>query len=98
MQACHGKNRYALIARLSLWRELSDYLDTLDNEEFKRALLFLRRAFADFSPKEKFDVAENLGEIWQVGREQAAEILNRPVKEDEQELLDGLEDFDFDDI
>ena len=92
------KNRYALIARLSLWRELSDYLDTLDNEEFKRALLFLRRAFADFSPKEKFDVAENLGEIWQVGREQAAEILNRPVKEDEQELLDGLEDFDFDDI
>ena len=40
------KNHYALIARLTLWEKLNDYLDTLDDEEFKRALLFLRRAFA----------------------------------------------------
>ena len=38
------KNRYALIARLSLWESLNDYLVTLDDEEFKRALVFLRRA------------------------------------------------------
>ena len=56
------KNRYALIARLDLWRELSAYMDTLDDQEFKRALVFLRRAFADFSSREKLDVAENLGE------------------------------------
>ena len=42
------------------------YMDTLDDQEFKRALVFLRRAFAVFSSREKLDVAENLGEIWQV--------------------------------
>ena len=46
-----GKNRYALIARLGLWRQLDDYLSGLDDETFRRALVFLRRAFADFSPK-----------------------------------------------
>ena len=92
------KNRYALIARLSLWQELSDYLDTLDDEEFKRALLFLRRAFADFSSREKNDVAENLGEIWHVSKEQASEVLNGPLQSNEMEMLDSLGDFDFDDI
>lgn len=92
------KNRYALIARLSLWRELSDYLDTLDEEEFKRALVFLRRAFADFGSKEKLDVAENLGEIWQVDTAAVSEILNGPLKEEEKEIIDSLGDFDFDDI
>ena len=43
------KNRYALITRMSLWESLDQYLATLDDEEFKRALLFLRRAFADFT-------------------------------------------------
>ena len=82
-----GKNRYALIARLSLWRQLDDYLNTLDDETFRRALVFLRRAFADFSPKEKNDIAENLGEIWGVTPQQA-----------EQAVLESLSDFDFDDI
>lgn len=63
------KNRYALIARLSLWKSLSDYLDELDEEEFKRALVFLRRAFADFSSREKSDIAENLGEVWELAEE-----------------------------
>ena len=92
------KNRYALIARLDLWRELSAYMDTLDDQEFKRALVFLRRAFADFSSREKLDVAENLGEIWQVNTAQAGEILNGPLKGEEMELLDSLDGFDFDDI
>ena len=92
------KNRYALIARLNLWRELSEYLDTLDDEEFKRALLFLRRAFADFTAREKFDIAENLAEIWQVNPQEAAEILGGSLGEGEMELLDSLDDFDFDSI
>ena len=92
------KNRYALIARLDLWRELSAYMDTLDDQEFKRALVFLRRAFADFNSREKLDVAENLGEIWQVNTAQAGEILNGPLKGEEMELVDSLAGFDFDDI
>ena len=93
-----GKNRYALIARLSLWRQLDSYLSTLDGETFRRALVFLRRAFADFSPKEKNDIAENLGEIWGVSPRQAAELLMNETTEAEQAVLDSLSDFDFDDI
>ena len=93
-----GKNRYALIARLGLWRQLDDYLSGLDDETFRRALVFLRRAFADFSPKEKNDIAENLGEIWGVSPRQAAEVLMSETTQAEQELLNSLSDFDFDDI
>lgn len=93
-----GKNRYALITRLSLWRHLSEYLDSLDDTAFRRALVFLRRAFADFTPGEKSDIAENLGEIWGINAQQAGEILMRDVTAEEQELLSGLDDFDFDDI
>lgn len=92
------KNRYSLIMRLSLWRELDRYLADLDDTEFKRALIFLRRAFADFSPGEKNDIGENLGEIWGVQPEQAADGIMRPATEAEQDLLAGLEDFDFGDI
>ncbi len=93
-----SRNHYALIARLTLWEKLSGYLDTLDEEEFKRALLFLRRAFADFSSMEKNQIAENLGEIWQVNPEQVSEILNESLTDDAMEMLEGLEDFDFGDI
>lgn len=102
------KNHYALIARLNLWEKLSDYLDTLDDEEFKRALVFLRRAFADFSSEEKNQIAENLGELWNVNPSQVSEVLNGPVSGDfngtdggeamDFGLLDGLDDFDFGDI
>lgn len=93
-----SKNRYALIARLSLWKHLDDYLGTLDEDQFRRALVFLRRAFSGFAPAEKSDIAENLGEIWGVNREQTAEVLMGVLSQSEQEALKGLEDFDFDDI
>lgn len=92
------KNRYALITRMSLWESLDQYLDTLDDEEFKRALLFLRRAFADFTAREKSDIAENLGELWQLNPEQVDEVLNTPLTQEAQEMLNELEDFDFGDI
>ena len=65
---------------------------------FRRALVFLRRAFADFSPNEKNDIAENLGEIWGVSPQQAAELLMNETTEAEQAVLESLSDFDFDDI
>lgn len=92
------KNRYSLIVRLSLWQELDRYLQELDEEEFKRALVFLRRAFADFTANEKSDIAENLGEIWGVEPEQAADALMRPTTEQEEEILQELDEFDFGDI
>ena len=93
-----GKNRYALIARLSLWRYLSDYLDSLDEDTFRRALVFLRRAFADFTPSEKSDIAENLAEIWGLNARQVAEVIMYAPTDEEQALLSELDDFDFDDI
>lgn len=93
-----SKNRYALIARLSLWRYLDSYLGTLDDKEFRRALVFLRRAFADFTPAEKNDIAENLGEIWGVNAGESAEQVMQELTHEEQETLSGLDEFDFDDI
>ncbi len=90
------KNRYALIARLSLWESLNDYLDTLDDEEFKRALVFLRRAFADFSAAEKDQIAENLGEILGLNGQEVSEVVNAMLDESAQEMIEGLDDFDFD--
>lgn len=90
------KNRYALIARLSLWESLDTYLDTLDEEEFKRALLYLRRAFADFSAAEKDAIAENLGEIWGLNGANVSEAVNAPLTKTEEELVESLDSFDFD--
>ena len=58
----------------------------------------LRRAFADFSSEEKNQIAENLGEIWQVNPTQVSELVNGPILEEEISLLSGLDDFDFGDI
>ncbi len=92
------KNRYALIARMSLWESLDQYLATLDDEEFKRALLFLRRAFADFTAREKSDIAENLGELWQLNPSQVSEAVNAPLTQEALGMLEELDDFDFGDI
>lgn len=90
------KNRYGLIARLSLWESLDEYIKSLDDEEFKRALVFLRRAFSDFSPAEKDSIAENLGEIWGLNGAEVSEIVNAELDAASQEQIAALDDFDFD--
>lgn len=90
------KNRYGLIARLSLWESLDEYINSLDDEEFKRALVFLRRAFADFSSAEKDSIAENLGEIWGLNGAEVSEVVNAVLDTASQEQIAGLDDFDFD--
>lgn len=89
------RNHYALIGRLTLWESLSEYLDTLDEEEFRRSAVFLRRAFVEYSAKEKDMIAENLGEIWGLNAQAVSEIVNSEIKEVDTEIL---EDFDFGDF
>ena len=89
------RNHYALIGRLTLWESLSEYLDTLDEEEFRRSVVFLRRAFVEYSAKEKDMIAENLGEIWGLNAQEVSEIINSEIKEVDTEIL---EDFDFGDF
>lgn len=92
------RNPYALLSRLHLWEQLDDYIASLDESQFTRALVFLRRAFTSFSPSEKARAAELLGEIWQIDPEAAGEALQQELTEQEQEMLDSLNDFDFGDL
>lgn len=92
------RGHYGLLSRMSLWEQLNDYINALDDEQFKRALVFLRRAFGTFSPREKTMISELLGELWGVNSEQAAEVLTGELKEEESKMLDELNDFDFGDF
>jgi hypothetical protein len=92
------RNRYALLTRLALWEQLALYVASLNDEEFKRALVFLRRAFGDFSPAEKRSITENLGEIWGANKENVSEVLSEELTAKEKEKLDELSGFDFGDL
>ncbi|TQR44673.1 DUF5682 family protein [Paenibacillus popilliae] len=92
------RNRYALLSRMTLWEQLNEYILSLDDNEFVRALVFLRRAFSTFDPREKAMIAELLGELWGVQPEQAEELLMGELKEEEASMIDELNDFDFGDI
>lgn len=92
------RNRYALLTRLALWEQLARYVASLDDDQFKRALVFLRRAFGEFSPAEKHSIAENLGEIWGVNPDNVSEVLGGELNEKEKAKLAELSDFNFEDL
>lgn len=91
-----GRNRYALLSRVPLWRELDAYVRSLDDAEFRRAVVFLRRAFGTFEANQKNSIAELLGELWGGSVEATAEALQAELSEEENEKLAELNDFDFD--
>ena len=92
------RNRRSLISRLSVWEKLCNFVASLDDDEFKPVLVALRRTFSDFSPAEKSDIAENIGEVLGISREAAAEFVTMQLSGDEQQSIDELDDFDFGDI
>lgn len=92
------RNRYALLARQPLWEQLAAYVKSLDEEQFRRALVFLRRAFGPFSPQEKRQISENLGELWGLKADNASELIEQPLNEEEQKKVDSLNEFNFDDL
>lgn len=92
------RNRYALLARQVLWAQLADYVSSLDEDHFRRSLVFLRRAFGGFSAREKRHIAENLAEHWGVSADAAAGAIEADLTETEQKKLTELNDMNFDDI
>jgi hypothetical protein len=90
-----SRNRYALLSRVSLWKELDRYIGSLDDKEFRRSLVFLRRAFGQFEPAQKNSIAELLGEFWGMGTEKTAEMLHVELSDEETKKLNELNDFDF---
>ena len=93
-----GRNRYALLARQALWAQLAAYIESLDEAEFRRAVVFLRRSFGAFSAREKRTIAENLGHYWGVDEDAASELLEAPLTEEEEAKLKDLNAFDFSDL
>lgn len=89
------RNRYALLARQVLWTQLADYIASLDEDHFRRSVVFLRRAFGGFSPREKRQIAENLGEHWGVSADTAAEAIEAKLTDAEEKKLSDLNEFDF---
>ncbi|MDQ8733655.1 DUF5682 family protein [Paenibacillus sp. LHD-38] len=92
------RNRYVLLSRRQLWEQLDLYTASLDEEQFRRSLVFLRRALAAFEPREKNAIAEMLGDLWEIGMIEAADVLQRPLSSEEQQKLDELNEFDFGDL
>lgn len=92
------RNRYALLARQTLWEQLAEYVASLEEDQFKRALVFLRRAFTQFLPRERRQICENLAEHWGLNQDETAELLEAPLSEEEEEKLSDLNEFDFDDF
>lgn len=91
-----SRNRYALLSRTMLWNELDAYVNQLDDEEFLRSVVFLRRAFSDFEPNQKNSIAELLGDLWGIGNQSVSEIILEDLTEKETDKLNELNDFDFD--
>ena len=81
------RNRDVLLNRLALWRELSNYVRTLDDIAFRRALVFLRRALSVFSRDEKRRVVENLATIWTVSGDALSEVIEAPLSEAEDAVV-----------
>ncbi|THF84429.1 DUF5682 family protein [Cohnella fermenti] len=88
-------NRYALLSRASLWGQLDTYIGSLDDDQFRRSLVYLRRAFSSFEPREKAAISDMLGDLWGAGADETSILLQRPLTEEEKEKLDELNDFDF---
>ena len=89
------KNRQLLIGKTEVWKSLDDYISGLDEEEFKQALVVLRRAFSAFTSDEKADVAEQLGVIWEKDSLQVSEMLNATLSAEDLELIESLNGFHF---
>lgn len=95
-----SRNRMALLSRMALWRSMSDFILSLDHNEFKRALASLRRAFSGFNAAEARRIASLLAEIWGKGAQQISDAIEKPLDEEDlkkvnQELGD-LGDLDLD--
>jgi hypothetical protein len=80
-------NRQALFSRLVLWEKLDEYVQSLNEEEFKRALVYLRRAFAEFAPGEVRRVVSLLVEISPEKAEELQQGTDTKLSDSEAQLL-----------
>jgi hypothetical protein len=89
-------NRQALFLRMALWRHLDSYLVSMDEEEFRKALVPLRRAFGSFSKAEVRRVVDNLAELAAESKDDLKHIPEVALSaEEEKDLSEMLGDLDL---
>lgn len=81
------RNRYALLARKSLWSAMNAFIETLDDEAFKRAVVALRRAFGSFETSEARRIANVLADVWGGGEKDLVQAIETKVDDTEIEAL-----------
>ena len=93
------RNRYALLSRKALWTQMSAFIEDLDDDAFRRAVVALRRAFGKFEIGEARKIADILAEVWGGGGSALLQAIETRVDEAElsavQDDLEGLEDSDL---
>lgn len=93
-----ARNHYTLVSRIVILEKLDEYITSLEDEEFIKALVFLRRTFSDFTPEHKRSISENLGEIWNINNDESEEEASKFLENIDEEAFEDLDDFDFGDI
>ena len=88
-------NPVSMIHKEVLWRVISDYVLNLDNDEFKKSLVLLRRTLSAFSDDQKKQIARTLIKLWGLNKEVAADLMEIELTDEECSLLDDLDDLDF---
>ena len=85
------RNRLQLVHKKFIWEQMSLYIDSLDEEQFKRALVFMRRTFADFAPSEIKEIADKVSQILGISNTEKNEFSKLELSDSEKELLDDLD-------
>ncbi len=91
------RNRAALFMRKPLWACLARYVDELDDDTYRRALLYLRRAFSSFDQGEIRRVVSLLADVWKgVGTDELAREVEKTLDAaDIEKVSDDLGDLDL---
>jgi len=91
------RNRYALLSRRSLWAAMSGFVEAMDHDDFRRAVVALRRAFGSFETSEARRIATLLAELWGGSEKELLRAIETKVDDAElASLQDDLGDLDLD--
>ena len=92
-------NREALFQRSTLWKQLDHFVTTLEEEDFRRCLVPLRRAFSSFS---KGQTRRIVSCLLQASPQDAQSMLDIPEvslsEEETKTLQEQLSDLNWDDL
>src|SRR5262249_36012667 len=90
------ESRGLLLARTVIWKQIDQYLQSLDDAGFRQALVPLRRAFGTFAPGEVRRIVSTLVTISQTGAEELKASVDVKLSDTEaEELQKHLGDLDL---